>query len=587
MGMPARPTRGGMLRGPRMSMRPVLVVSFLIVATAVASVWWLTREPAIAPPLPPLAAAGQEPAVAPAQPAANEPAKAPRVTAVTIVPPSAANLREPQDLANRVTAWLRIIDSATKAPIATAAVYRFVRIDEAPLGYSDNDGLVPLPLKQTAQLIVVRAGYMMRLAPTEIGSTAELPQVIALEPDRYSQRCGFHFRLPDGSTPAEVLVRFRPQRPDVKELPIPAGVTAGGEALLRAWREQRTLAVVRALPDLHVQAGATNAAMLHVLNGDDDVAFVDPGIFEFEAATTDGFLARGLFDTADVVRSPLTVRMRPGMEIQGRVRGAGGAPVAGALVTVVGSDPLRLQARSNADGTFAIGPLADGAHGIEVRHRDHEVARVGAVVAGSKDVAIAMTPLPDASLRGRIVAGGTRAPIVGARATVLDPTGQPTMVESDLEGFFSLRASGTESLRLNIAADGCLPHAEFVSPGARDLEIELWPRQAEARLQAGLSGVLRGRVTDAQGNGAVGLGVRFTPTIPPADWLPGRRIISAGRTALPMVVQTGSDGSFDLEIAFSGAGSVDTIPPSPSGPITATVVLGRIVGDLRLRAPKR
>src|SRR5262245_7537670 len=525
---------------------PLVLTSLCLLAAALGGGFWLLQGGIAGPPAVPdgdSSGATPEPRHTVAD---GEPGRA----TLDVSPlPAAQSPAHPQppDLADHVTAWLQVSDAATGQPVPAAAVYRFAPTEEAAIAYSDAKGIVPLPLRRGGQLMVVRAGYLMRLAPTLPGSTAEVPQPVQLEPDRYCSRCALRFRRSDGSVPDEVFVRLRPQRGGTADQPLPAAVTKGGEAVQRAWREQRTLAAVRAVPELHVQLGLTNAAFVHRLAGDDEVAFVESGLFELDAATIDGFVARAVFDTAEVVRAPLLVRLRQGQTIAGVLRGPTGQPVAGAVLTIVGSDPLRLQAQSAADGRFTLGPLADGSYGLEVRHRDFEVARPGPFTAGSHDVVVALAELPQSALRGRVRMAGPGTPLANARATVMDNAGQPIGADTDADGWFALRAGSTESQRLTVAADGYLPHAEFVDPGAQAIDVELWPRDAEKRRELGLTGFVQGVVLDDHGTPLAGAGARLQSEAPPPQWLPGRRIISGGLMSVPRMATTASDGTFALE----------------------------------------
>ncbi len=563
-----------------------LLSGLLVVVAGVA--WWQTRTEV--PSLPP----GDEPEVhAPSGAAAadlDQPATTSGTDRAAAAPAAAAPVapsvpRQPADLADHVTAWLLIVDAATKAPVPAAAAYRFGTANEAAVAYADADGIVPLPLLKPGQMIIARAGYLLRLAPVQAGSTAQLPQIVPLEPDRYCHRCAFHFRLPDGTVPAELQVRFRSQRGDEADQPMPAAVRDGGESVQRAWREQRTLAAVRAVPEVHVQLGHANAAFVHPLAGDDEVAFVEDGLFEIEAITVDGFAARTLFDVAEVQRRPMTVRLRPAGAIRGHVRGTGEQPVADALVVITGGDPLRLAVRTDSGGAFSIGPVANGSYGLEVRHRDHELARVGPFSPDDHDVVVDLKELPKTALRGRVRAAATGLPLAAARATVMDALGQPITAATDADGYFALASSGTDALRLNIAADGYLPHAELVEPGAAAIDVELWPRNADARRQIGLTAILRGIVVDAQGRGVPGMGVRFEAAQPAADWLPGRRVLSGGRMSLPRMATSGSDGSFQLETPLAGPGKVALVAAGASDAgLQVEAVLGQAIDNLRLTA---
>src|SRR5262249_21928692 len=160
----------------------------------VAGVWLLLRRGEAAAPGAP------DPAVAPSAPARGAEA------AAAAAPPQ---LRTPVDLADHPTAFLQVVDAATQQPGAGAAIHpRGSQRDVAAITYTDQDGKAGLPLKRPEQLIVANAGYLLRQAPTQPGSTDARPQLVRLEPDRYSYRVTFRFVQPDGQLAAGVRVRL-------------------------------------------------------------------------------------------------------------------------------------------------------------------------------------------------------------------------------------------------------------------------------------------------------------------------------------------------------------------------------------------
>lgn len=558
-------------------MRVLLAV---LVALALAAIgFWLVGDGELDP----------EPGAEPTAPSPSQPVpepvseSTPRAEAGSLAPQ-----RLPEDLAPAPTAWLRVVDAATEQAIEGAAVYRVRDVDEAALAYTDARGLAALPLAKATQMMVARTGYLLRLAPTRTGSTEEQPQLVRLHADHYNVRGSFVFVGPAGEEPAEVCVRIRPLRKIRTDAPMPESLRAAGEDVQRAWREQAALAVARALPELHVQLGLHNALAVHLLRGRDEVAFVETGPFELEAATGDGLAARVNFDTDDFAKGPLRVELQRGASVHGFVRDEGGRPVADAYVSVDGGDPLRLQTRSGPDGGFAIGPLAPGPRMLDVRHRDHEPMRHGNVEAGGPAVEVRVKALPPTALRGRIVAAGTGKPIPGASASLLVPNGEPILVETDREGWFAARTSGTAAMRINAGAEGYLTHSELATPGEPPLAIELWPGTQERRLELRLSAVLAGIVVDASGAPVPGVALRWEPDAPALGFA-GRRVLGGGALSLPQAVTAGPDGRFALEVAAFGAGALRVLDGAEDGGtrhrVTATA--GKADTDLRVVAKKR
>lgn len=524
-------------------------------------------------------AANSQPAGAPGE----RDASASAATATALEPQ-----RVPVDLATEITAVLSVIDTTSGMPVEGAAVYRMRGAEnESAIAYSDARGIAPLPLSKPSQLMVAKAGYLLRMAPTQLGSTAESPQQARLVRDTISARGKFRFRRPDGSSPDDVCVVVRPTRADKQDQPMPEKARVADEETQRAWREQRTLAAVRAVPELHVQLGFHNAAFVHVLRADDEIAFVEGGAFAIEAATPDGFCKSFVVDTANFGNGAIDVVLQQGAQLRGAVRFQGGGPAEGAWIEIDGGDPLRLVARSGADGTFVIGPLADGERRLRIRHRDSEAATFGPF-APTSFAEIALVALPRESIRGRIVAAGDGKPIRGASASLLEQDGNPLVVPADDEGYFAAVVRGADAIRMNAGAEGFLTHSELVSPGTPSVAVELWPAAQERRLELGLTSLLSGVVVDANNAPMPRIGVRFVPDSPDIA-SPGRRLLAGGALSLPQAITTGADGSFVLEVATFGGGLVQAIDgtSSQANGVRVDAQRGKVATGLRVTATRR
>ena len=524
-------------------------------------------------------AANSQPAGAPGE----RDASASAATATALEPQ-----RVPVDLATEITAVLSVIDTTSGMPVEGAAVYRMRGAEnESAIAYSDARGIAPLPLSKPSQLMVAKAGYLLRMAPTQLGSTAESPQQARLVRDTISARGKFRFRRPDGSSPDDVCVVVRPTRADKQDQPMPEKARVADEETQRAWREQRTLAAVRAVPELHVQLGFHNAAFVHVLRADDEIAFVEGGAFAIEAATPDGFCKSFVVDTANFGNGAIDVVLQQGAQLRGAVRFQGGGPAEGAWIEIDGGDPLRLVARSGADGTFVIGPLADGERRLRIRHRDSEAATFGPF-APTSFAEIALVALPRESIRGRIVAAGDGKPIRGASASLLEQDGNPLVVPADDEGYFAAVVRGADAIRMNAGAEGFLTHSELVSPGTPSFAVELWPASQERRLELGLTSLLSGVVVDANNAPMPRIGVRFVPDSPDIA-SPGRRLLAGGALSLPQAITTGADGSFVLEVATFGGGLVQAIDgtSSQANGVRVDAQRGKVATGLRVTATRR
>jgi hypothetical protein len=528
----------------------------------------------------------------PASPGAG-PAAAPHGgPAVPAVHAPAAELRTPLDLADRPTAWLQVVAAADGAPVPGAAIYRLdTRADTAAITFTDAAGLAGLPLKKPEQLIVAMRGYLLRQAATHLGSSAERPQQVQLEADRYSLRVVLRFTLPGDRQPDEVCVRLRPLwEQKGAELPAPGALRGASEAVVRAWREQHTIAMLRPVPEVHVQLGPFNQDRVFVLAAEDQISFAAPGLYTVDAATRDGFVGRATLDAAGATAAPFVVALQPGRAIGGTVRSAAtGAPVARAEVVVLGGDPLDLAAVTDEAGRFSIGPLADGSFPLEVRHRDYELGRAGPVAAGTDGVAVRLDALPATALRGRVRARPSLQPIAGATASVTDALGKPITATSDQDGWFVLRGSGKGSVRLVIGAPHFMPYSELLDPGAPAYDYDLWPDDTATRLREKMTAVLSGTAVDEAGQALPSASVRLAPERAlAAPAIAGRRVLLGGALPLPLITTAGLDGSFQLETQCEGPGALTVVDAAGNGaPLRVEVVLGSTIGGLQVVGRRR
>lgn len=553
-------------------MRVLLLVLLSLSCIAIAAFFWG------APALPP-APAGVEPGDPqgagdwgfPAEPTAGD-------AVVTAAP----ELRQPQGLADRATAHLRVLAASDGAPLAGAAVYRYHRPGyEAALAYSDAAGDVALPLLQPEQLVVALPGHLLRLVPTQPGSTTDAPQLVRLVRDRFSARCVLEFALPDGSVPPEVLVLVQPAAAH-EDLPPPPALIGADEAERRAWLEHTQIAAVQTMPEVHVQLGSFNAATVHRLGGQDELWFAAAGSYALAAATAAGFVAQQAIAVQHGPPLRLRLVLQAGRAIAGTVVDGDGAPLEGARLVVRAGDPLGLVATSDLRGRFRLGPLGGGDYTLDVRHRDCEPWSGPGLAAGRSDVVIALQRLPAGTLRGQVSDRGTALPIAGARASIRDGAGDPVAATTDEGGWFALPRAGHDAMRLDVVARGYVPYAELVAADAPPLAVALLPLSTEARLAGGLTAVLRGTVVDERGQPLAGATVRWTPDRMAGPQLPAdRRVLAGGALALPLVATTGQDGSFALETEHAGAGSL-ALAGSRAEPLRLEIASGRTLSGLHL-----
>jgi hypothetical protein len=563
-------------------MRILVVLGLLVVVIAAFVVTRFLGETTLqAPPMP---------GAPDALPAGARSSPAPSLPEGTV---AAHAQRQPvmaDDLAAEPTACLQVLDRASAQPVAGAAVRR-VR-DGAEIGFTDERGLADVPLRGFEQLAVVAEGYLLRLAPTRPGSTAAEPQRVQLVPDRWSPRV--RLQLQDGSEAPvhDALVRFRPADAapgrGVTAVPVPAD----DAVLQRAWTEHTMLAGRPVCGDVAVELGVFAPDRVHRIDQGAEVRFVVPGTYTVEVATLTGLVARRQIEvTAASARTPLTVtvQLQPGFEVAGIVQEeANGAPLAGTQVSLQGGDPLGLTATTAADGSFRLGPLLPGTMTLHVRHGDHE-PRAVEVSAPAADVRIALQPLPQSVLRGRVRRRPDLAPIAGA-VVAWQPNGAMAVAaRTAADGTFLLRATGTAAARLAIQAPGCRAYAELVTPGTPFADYDVWPDTTALRLEHRLTAVLAGVVFGADGTPQPSVAVRWHPARPtlPAG-MPGRRVLEGAGLDLPLVTTTAADGSFTLETEQLGAGrltlaEVADVGETAGASIEVEAIAGTTTNGLRLR----
>ncbi len=487
-----------------------------------------------------------------------------------------------EGVADVPTACLQVVDHASKNPIAAAAVRRVQ--GGASIAFTDEHGLASVPLKQPEQLAAVVDGYLLRLVPTQLGSTEAKPQQVLLVRDVWSFCRRFHFVDPDGKAVAEAFVRFRPHATTRVPSPMPQS-----EVLLqRAWAEHTMLAGRPAFEDVPVQLGSFAEGRVHRLADGAEVRFVAAGEFTVEVATPEGLVARRevrIEGAAGSTGEPVRINLVRGEFVSGTVmRLDTSAPLAGAELTVQEGEPLGLVATSAGDGTFAIGPLLGGSVTLNVRHGDCVPQAFGPLVAPAIDVRILLQPFPSGSLRGCVRSRPGLQPIAGAMVVWSPSGGTPVTAKTGPDGTFLLRATGTTAARLMVQAPLHQLYAELVEPDAAFADYDVWPATRGVRLEKRLSAVLQGIVVDAEGRPVPGVAVRWNaqPSGLDAD-VPFRRTLEGGMLELPPVATTGVDGAFDLETNYFGAGRL-TVGAGPGGAgIDAEAIAGKATTGLRLQ----
>jgi hypothetical protein len=427
-------------------------------------------------------------------------------------------------------------------------------------------------------------GYLLRLVPTRLGSTEAEPQQVLLVRDVWSRRRSFHFVDPEHKGVAEAFVRFRPREPSTARSPVPAGDTL----LQRAWTEHTMLAGMPACDSVPVQLGSFAEHRVHRLADGAEVRFVCPGVFTLEVATPGGLVGSSeLRIEGRPVRWVETVRIQlvRGETVSGLVvNAATSAPLLQAELTVQGGEPLGLVATTAADGAFAIGPLPPGRVTLNVRHGDCEPQAVGPLTAPAGGVRIALQPLPQTSLRGRVRSRPELTPLAGADDRVV--TRSRCARDGDEQSRWHLRAGRNGHDGREAARAGARPPVlcrarraglavRRVRPVARHAVGPTGeaPQQHVARRRGRCRRAPRGQCDRALAAGAADR----------ARGIPGRRVLEGATLELPLVATTGTDGAFALETSRFGPGKLTLVgAETAAGRIDVEAMAGKTINGLRL-----
>lgn len=491
---------------------------------------------------------------------------------------------EPEDieavgLADEATACLKVVDYRTQKPMA-AAIVRSLQ-NGADLAFTDDRGLAGVALAEPAQLAVVVEGYLLRLAPVQLGSNEQQPQLVQLVPDQWSLRRSFAFVDPDGKTVTDVLVRLRPASKGPRTgIPVPKDDTV----LQRAWTEHTMLATRAVSRDVAVQLGTYDLDRVHHLTGATPaIRFVAAGDYFMEAAT-----ATGLVATANVAAIPGSepsaqrVQMVAGAWIAGTITNLAATPLEGAQVAVQGGEPLGLRATTAQDGTFMIGPLRNGQKTLLARHGLHAPIAFGPVHAPMQDVLIKLRPLQRTPLKGCVRARPDNTPIANATVIWRVPNGAAISAKTAQDGTFTLQAAGKIAARLRVQAAGYEAYSELVDPDAPFANYDVWPAKTAVRVAKGLTTTLEGVVLGRDGAARAGVAVRWSPQSRTAtQGMPGRRILEGASLHLPGVATTDASGAFVIETNQFGAGRVMLVNDS-SKAVDATAIAGQTENGLEL-----
>lgn len=490
----------------------------------------------------------------------------------------------------------RVVDADTRLPLAGATVRG---LDARILATTAGDGRAELSGKDLSELVFVASGYLLNVYAVGEAATAAVRArakdtgvfEVELIRDQFSLPCTLRFR----TEPARTVERVRFTLTCLAE-PTPLGGslprariganTPVAPALLAAWQRHALLAQLPRQADVLCHLGAQSHGHEYASGAVAEMRLVAEGRYLVEAVTASGEAARSEIVVAATQDASFDITLHPGHALAGIVVGAAGKPVAGAHVLPQGVPPWIGAVQTDVAGRFRLAPLAAAELGLEIRHAEHEPLLVAAVRPGTPDLRLTLTPLARRVVQGTVRLRPRSTPVVGARVTV-QAAGQ-TLGEAitDASGRFALQTSA-EDCELAIEAAGCLRYVEGLDPSSRVESFDLVPATLEARVRAGLSTQLMGRVLGPDGSARPRLPVQVVAENSEVP-LVGRRIFAGGLPAAPNLVTTDADGTFQVECTQAGrvrVVPVDGVSGADDG-ILVTVALGVRMEPVIIRTRK-
>jgi hypothetical protein len=554
-----------------------------------ALVWWFTRPPAPAPLPPAVTLTPEEQRDLAERMAARVEERErgdphPR-TAVPAPAPSGKQVR------------VRVVDADTGQPIAQASAVDMSA--GAVVARAQGDGLLTLPVEIAARVAFAAAGYLAKLPQPGEEDAVEIETAlakgqtapIALLRDDFTLPVSLRFTAAKSFTaPVRFTLRCTDEPPPTG-MSFPTARLAPGakvdRELFTAW--QRHVAVQQLIPGqgmLHLGVQSHGAAFT-AQDPSAVVRFVAAGNYHLTAVVAEAALVgEREFYVAPGTEGPIEVALADGRFAQGVVVDAySGQPIAGAQVSVTQDIATPTgSVVTAADGAFRLGPIPRGHAHVSVcspRHLD-----LATTIDAGESARIVLTPRPTRTVRGLVRHRPTLQPVSGAEVTIRGNGEVDVAGQSAADGSFRL-ATTADSPELVINARGYLPWIERIDELQEHYVCDLWLADAEARVDAGLTALLVGRVLGSSGKPVAGIPVQlFTDEVVMPEGIAGRSILEGHILPLRPLAITGEDGGFRLEWAHAGPVrllAIDGVAMSEQG-VPVSVVLGQRVTDLVLRA---
>jgi hypothetical protein len=349
------------------------------------------------------------------------------------------------------------------------------------------------------------------------------------------------------------------------------------QELRDAWSRHVLLSTIRR-PDFNPELlhfGDESERAEFLADGNEaEVRFVAEGVYRIEASAGDAFCRK----TFEVDRSEdvVTLTLRSGGCVEGEVQDQRTKrAIVGAVLMLMRGDTVVTNGETDVDGRFRLGPVSADAMRLEIRHPAFAPVIAAKVRPGSQ--VYLMTPKAQNRVVGYVVQRAGRSPIAGATVRLISGDGVAVAGKTDAQGRFEL-ASYLVEPTVQIEAGGFLEYEESLNANGESRHFALVPGTRAARVKAGLSAVVRGKVLDAKGRAVANRPVVVRPEKPfVPTGLGGRRIIRGG--VVPFTQRAVTDAAGAYEIEWSRAESLRLVAmdgtPTEEGGQVVTITLGQ------------
>lgn len=497
---------------------------------------------------------------------------------------------------------IRFVDARTREAVAGGRAVDFVGDVVSPA--AGADGEVTLQGARAGRIAFIADGYLAKLPQAgdedavalaeaaRSGGAAQVP----LRRDDYTLPCTLRFTDAEGR-PVAVPVRFSIaclDEPPPTAMSFPTARLGPGarvdEAIQRAWQQHVAVQMLPVGAPSRLHLGVQSHGRVYEAEaGTAEMRFVAAGRYTVTAVAAAAELAgERVIHVAVGASGPFDIRLVPGRFASGVAVDAGdGRPLPGVAVRLLDGGPaVAVECETDAEGKFRLGPVA--APRVEVHAASSRHLDLVSTVPVGEEVRLALTPRPVLRLRGVVRQQPNLAPIAGAEVLVRRAGEVDARCLTAEDGTFALETT-LERPELVVRAPDHLTWVELIREESAHLVCDLLLADPEARVRAGLTAFVEGRVLGPAGAPAAGVAVQLLgdeAMIP--EGLPNRVVCEGHVLPLRPLAVTDSEGRFALEWHQSGTFrlvAADGIATAADG-LPVRVVLGERIRDLVLRTQR-